>query len=69
MQGGARHCGMRIAECGMRGPVCRRATAAAEAGEKYRAFFSSLPQQAVQESVFRRLLKKVQMQGGGRRAE
>jgi hypothetical protein len=27
------------------------------------------PQQAVQEPVFRRLLKKVQVQGGARRAE
>jgi hypothetical protein len=72
MRGGALHCGMRIAECGMGGPAGRRAKAppaAAGQREQTSGLFSSLPRQAVQAPVSRRLLKKVQMQGGARRAE
>jgi len=39
------------------------------AADGYRASFCSLLRLAVQASVFRRLLKKVQMQGGARSAD
>jgi hypothetical protein len=51
----------------MGGPV--RFAAAEAAGKSRRALFSSLARQAGQEPVSRRLLKKVQMQGGARWAE
>jgi hypothetical protein len=83
MQSGARHCGMRIADCGMGGPVRRSATAAAPSAAGncpsapthhplppgQRGETSGLFQQPPENPLPRRLLKKVQMQGGARSAD
>ena len=58
-----------IAECGMSGPGRRLTRCRRGSGNRHRAFSGSLPRQAVRASGFRRLLKKVQVQGGARRAE
>jgi hypothetical protein len=62
MQGGA-HCGMRIAECGMGEPVRRSARPSAPTPQM------GLFQQPPEPPRSPRLLKKVQVQGGARRAE
>jgi hypothetical protein len=59
---------MRIAERGMAAPVRRNATAAAEGAGKDAGPFSAATD-GQRDPLLRRLLKKVQMQGGARRAE